>query len=224
MSHHFRAFTVFCFFWAVLSVLRVYITGTTEYLGFVWNLILALPPYFFAWFFIERRGFVRWISFVLWLLFFPNSLYIFTDFIHLPEHPDMLHFDIVYISTMAMAGLISGFASLEIIHTYWNKHFHKRVAWILVAGIVLISVFGVYIGRFLRFNSWNIVTHPLDFLREVWIMMLSDGWSLAISDGIRALESVKYSGGIMSLSFFVFLYSVFFLILYVFIYHTKKTK
>ncbi len=133
-----------------------------EYLGFVWNLILALLPYFFAGLAVQYRGVLRSILFVLWFIFFPNSLYIFTDYIHLPEHPEMLHFDIVYISVMSIAGLICGFASLEIVHTFWNTHFHKRVAWILISGTMLVGIFGVYIGRFLRFNSWDIISHPID--------------------------------------------------------------
>lgn len=224
MPHHFRAFTVFCLFGAFLSVVRVYITGTTDYLGFVWNLILALLPYFFAGLAVERIGVLRWVFFVLWFVFFPNSLYIFTDYIHLPEHPEMLHFDIVYISVMAIAGLFAGFASLEIIHGFWNKHFHKRIAWMLVSGTFLISVFGVYVGRFLRFNSWDILSHPVTLIREIWTMILSDGRSLMITDSFRSFESVKYSGGSISLSMFMFLYFGLFILLYVFVYHTRKVR
>lgn len=101
--HHIRAFTLFCLFGAILSVVRVWITGSTEYIGFVWNLILALLPYFFAGFVVLKTGIIRYVSLILWFIFFPNSLYIWTDFIHLGEFPDMLHFDIVYISVMAIA-------------------------------------------------------------------------------------------------------------------------
>jgi uncharacterized membrane protein len=224
MSHHFRAFTVFCLFWAVLSVLRVYITGTTEYLGFVWNLILALLPYFFAGLAVERTGWMRWMSFVLWFVFFPNSLYIFTDYIHLPEYPEMLHFDIVYISVMAIAGLFAGFASLEIVHSFWNKQVHQRLAWMLVSLTIIIGTFWVYIGRFLRFNSWDILSHPLHILQEIWVMILSDGRSLMITDPARSLESIKYSGGTIELSIFLMLYFGLFMLLYVFVYHTRRVR
>lgn len=205
-------------------MLRVYLTGATEYVGFVWNLILALLPYFFAGLAVERTGPVRWISFILWFVFFPNSLYIFTDYIHLPEHPEMLHFDIVYISVMAIAGLFAGFASLEIVHEFWNKHFHKRVAWILVGTTFVISVFGIYIGRFLRFNSWDIVTSPITLFKEIGTMVLTDGKSLMITDSLRSLESIKYSGGSINLSMFMFLYFGLFLLLYVFVYHTRRVR
>lgn len=221
MPHHLRAFTIFCLFWAVLSVVRIFLTWTLDYVGFVWNLILALLPYFFAGLAVERVWVLRWVFFILWFVFFPNSLYIFTDYIHLPEHPEMLHFDIVYISVMAIAGLFSGFASLEIVHTFLNKHFHKKIAWLLVGTTFVIAIFGVYIGRFLRFNSWDIISHPLTITREILVMIASDGRSLMISDSLRSFESIKYSGGSISLSMFILLYFGLFMLLYVFIYHTR---
>jgi uncharacterized membrane protein len=69
----------------------------------VWNLILALLPYFFAAFAVQKTGILRYMSFFLWFLFLPNSLYIWTDFVHVGDFEEMLHFDIVYISVMAMA-------------------------------------------------------------------------------------------------------------------------
>ncbi len=100
--HHIRAFTLFCLFGAILSVIRIMITGTNEIM-LVWNLILALLPYIFAGFAVAKTGVIRYLSFFLWFIFFPNSLYIWTDFVHVGEVPEMLHFDIVYISVMAMA-------------------------------------------------------------------------------------------------------------------------
>lgn len=133
----------------------------------------------------------------------------------------MLHFDIVYISVMAIAGLFSGFASLEIVHTFLNKHFHKKITWLLVGTTFVIAIFGVYIGRFLRFNSWDIISHPLTITREILVMIARDGRSLMISDSLRSFESIKYSGGSISLSMFILLYFGLFMLLYVFIYHTR---
>ncbi|MBX9704668.1 MAG: DUF1361 domain-containing protein [Gammaproteobacteria bacterium] len=59
------------------------ITDSLAYMGFVWNLILALLPYFFAGFVVLRTGTIRYLSLILWFIFFPNSLYIWTDFLHL---------------------------------------------------------------------------------------------------------------------------------------------
>ena len=79
--HHIRAFTLFCLFGAILSVIRIMITDTNEIM-LVWNLILALLPYIFAGLAVAKTGVIRYLSFFLWFIFFPNSLYIWTDFVH----------------------------------------------------------------------------------------------------------------------------------------------
>lgn len=223
-SSHIRAFTLFCFFGAILSLVRVWITGWPEYIGFVWNLILALVPYFFAAIAVTKRGIIHWLSAFFWFIFFPNSLYIWTDFVHLGEYPDMLHFDIVYISVMAIAGLVCGFASLEIMQNYWSKKYNKRMWWLLVTLAMIIGIYGVYIGRFLRLNSWDLLDSPLLVIREIWNLTLSNGNSLLITESHRIAEVAKYSLGMMNLSTFVILYTSFFLMIYASIYHTKRDR
>lgn len=222
-SHHIRAFTLFCLFWAILSLIRMYITGTND-LMLIWNLILALLPYFFAVFAIQKIGIWRYASFFLWFLFLPNSLYIWTDFVHVGDFPEMLHFDIVYISVMAMAWLVCWFSSLEIVHTYWKQHFHKKIAWIFVSITLLVWIYGVYIGRFLRLNSWDLIDSPMLVMREIWNMTLSNGSSLIISESHRIVEATRYSVGMTSLSTFILLYFSFFMMIYVTIYHAKQSR
>lgn len=142
----------------------------------------------------------------LWLLFFPNALYIFTDFIHLGKLPEYIHFDIVLISTTALAGLISGFASLEIMHTYWNRHYHRVIGWIIVSSIMLVSLFGVYIGRFLRFNSWDLWYEPSGLLREVISVLLSPNTQPIIHRVDRATESLIFGAHLMNVYGFIALY------------------
>lgn len=116
-------------------------TGSTVLGGLIWNLSLAVVPYFFASLAVQHHGWRQAVFLALWLVFFPNALYIFTDFIHLGKFPELIHFEIIYISTMALAGMIAGFASLEVLHTYWNQHIHKSRAWIRVNLLMLVSVF-----------------------------------------------------------------------------------
>ncbi len=158
------------------------------------------------------------------MLFFPNSLYIFTDFIHLGKDPAMIHYDIVYVSVAAIAGLISGFASLELMHTYWNRHYHRTFGWILVGTIMLISLFGVYIGRFLRFNSWDILYEPMQLLREILSLIISPNHLPELANASRALEGTLYGAYPMNIYGFVGLYFGFYMLLYVFLYHTRKVR
>lgn len=223
-SHHIRAFTIFCFFGAILSLIRVWITGSVWYIAFVWNLILALVPYFFAAFAVQKIGIIHYLSLFLWFIFFPNSLYIWTDFVHLGEFPEMLHFDIVYISVMAIAGLVCWFASLEILHMYWNQHFHKRIWWIFVSLSLMLGIYGVYIGRFLRLNSWDLIDSPLMVLQEIWNMTITNGSSILITESQRVIEATRYSFGMIPLSTFILLYFSLFMMMYACIYHIRRAR
>lgn len=221
---HFHAYVVLCLYAGLLSLVRVYITGDMILGWLIWNLILAVIPYFFAMMAVREKWFLFWVYFLCWLFFFPNALYIFTDFIHLGKLPEYIHFDIVLISTMALAGLISGFASLEIMHTYWNKKYHHVRWWIYVTGIMILSIFGVYLGRFLRFNSWDILHDPMSIVREMFEIIFSPNSLPAIDDVSRAGESLIFGAHPINLYLFISLYLGLYMILYVFVYHTRKTK
>ena len=205
-------------------MLHIFLTGSTELGGLIWNLILALLPYFFARLAVDFPK--KWfpLFFILWILFFPNALYIWTDFIHLGKYPSLIHYEIIYISTMAIAGMVAGFASLELLHTHWNRVYHHVRAWILVSSVMLLSVFGVYLGRFQRFNSWDILHEPLGLLREIAYLFLHPDTLLAPLESSRALEQVRYGAGAMNMYLFVGLYFLFFMFIYVFLYHTRRVR
>ncbi len=219
---HLFAYVIFSLFAAFLAVLRIYITGTTDLLGLLWNLILAVLPYIFALGYISVKNKIRWLLLVCWFFFLPNSFYIISDFVHLPRFPEMVYYDIIYISTMAFAGMISWFASLELVHREWNIHYHKRLAWFLVIATILISTTWVYIGRFLRFNSWDILHDPLNLIREIWLLIISNGQLFNISNPSRLVENKLFTIGTIGLIEFVALYGAFFLLVYAFLYHSKK--
>ncbi len=219
---HLPAYLILCIFSGILALIRMWVTDSIDLSSLLWNLILAFLPYIFALAYTTWKGKIRWISFLFWIVFLPNSFYILTDFVHLTEYPEMIYYDIVYISAMAFAGMISGYASMELIHHEWNIHYHKRIAWILMTTIVCISMVGVYIGRFLRFNSWDMLHNPLNFVRETWILLSSNGKIWNITDLGRLTESHLFEVGAMGLWQFVLLYGSFFLLVYVYIYHAKK--
>lgn len=192
---HLSAYLIFCLFAALLAFLRMYITGTTDLVAFVWNLILAFLPYIFALGYTTWKNKFRWILAIFWFLFLPNSFYILTDFVHLAKFPEMLYYDIVYISAMAFAGMVSGFASMELMHHEWNRHYHKKIAWFLMIGTIIVSIIGVYIGRFLRFNSWDILHNPMRLIKETWILLSSNGRAWDITDASRVFESNLFQIG-----------------------------
>jgi uncharacterized membrane protein len=130
-----------------------------------WNLFLAWAPVAFALGAYEcaRRGvgLVATLLGLLWILFFPNAPYMLTDFIHLQESPTTpLWYDGLMLSAFAWTALLLGFFSLYLIQEVWRRAVGRVVAWLGVVGALALGSFGVYIGRFIGFNSWDALLHP----------------------------------------------------------------
>ena len=156
-----------------LSMYRYLSSSTIRYWFLVWNLFLAWLPVIFAWLLYRRtpKGlYWSWPNFgwfALWLLFLPNAFYLISDFVHLRRTGEVsLMFDVVLIGTYALAGLALGYTSLFMMHVRAIQRFGKR-AHLLVAVALLLSGFAIYLGRYLRWNSWDIVTNPFGLLFDV---------------------------------------------------------
>ena len=143
------------------------LSGTLGYQHLLWNLFLAWIPLpiagaaYVAW---RRRAGVPTIAALLlaWLLFFPNAPYLVTELIHFGELGSRVpaELDLATLMTTAIAGLLVGFASLYVVQRVIG-HLYGRLASqaVVVLALGLASV-GVYIGRVLRWNSWDVVTSP----------------------------------------------------------------
>jgi len=140
-------------------------TGDEFYEFLVWNLVLAWVPFVLAIgaYSAARRGagVVTVVLGVLWLLFFPNAPYLLTDFIHLHESTATpLWYDALMLASFAWTGVILGFASLYLMQIVWRRAAGPLVSWLCVLGALALASFGVYLGRFLRFNSWDALVRP----------------------------------------------------------------
>jgi uncharacterized membrane protein len=136
-------------------------------LGFLaWNLVLAAIPAVAAWFFARAMGKnsslierVGW--FVVWIVFLPNAPYIITDFVHLTTYPGIpFWYDTALLVSCAGTGLLLGYTSIADVQFVIARRFSPLAGWMLVVAAVLLSGFGIYLGRFLRWNSWDTVTSP----------------------------------------------------------------
>lgn len=143
-------------------------------LGFLaWNLFLAAVPAVAAWLFARAMGKnssmverVGW--FALWLIFLPNAPYIITDFVHLTPQPGIpLWYDIALFVSCAGTGLLLGYTSIADVQFVIARRFSTLVGWLLVLAAILLSGFGIYLGRFLRWNSWDTVTSPRQLSVEI---------------------------------------------------------
>lgn len=156
----------------VMLIARSTVNRQLSYGFLVWNLFLAGVPVLLAlvvetaWRHGRRvMGAVFW---VLWLLMFPNAPYLLTDLIHLREQPPTpLWFDALILGSAGIAGLLAGFVSLHLVQAAVTRRLGALWGWVMAVGVLGLSGFGVYVGRFARFNSWDLLTRPRRLLYHV---------------------------------------------------------
>jgi uncharacterized membrane protein len=149
-----------------LVVLRMIESGSSDFSGLIWNLFLAWIPFAFAvavydgWRRKRARGTLVVLG-ALWLLFFPNAPYIVTDFVHLERTADAPYwYDAVTVSAFAWTGVLLGFASLFLMQTVVRQSRGVVIGWIFAGVAIALGSLGIYLGRFLRLNSWDALEHP----------------------------------------------------------------
>lgn len=162
-----------------LLAVRVDRVGKPAFTFLTWNLFLAWIPFVIAVGVaaLHARGGPRallWLLGVGWLLFLPNAPYILTDFIHLGRVGGApLWFDAALIGTFAFAGLALGLGSLLVVHHVVEARAGRLAGWAVAVSSLGLSAIGVYLGRFPRFNSWDVLTNP-DGLVAVVLQRLTD--------------------------------------------------
>ena len=157
-----------------MVAVRVAYTGNAEYVSILWNLFLAWIPFAIALHVYEgyRRRAARlslWAGGLLWLVFFPNAPYIVTDFKWLRAWTGVpIWYDVVLVSAAAWCGLLLGFMSLYLMQAVVRRAVGTVRAWLFVLAVLALSSFGIYLGRFLRWNSWHVFTRPGALAADVW--------------------------------------------------------
>lgn len=161
-------------------VVRVVYSRTLNYTNLVWNLFLAVIPYFFSLLAVvlyhrnPRRGMRLLLPGALWLIFFPNAPYIVTDFYHLEWRPPTPYwFDICLISVFAFTGCFLAIASLRTMQFLVKKYWGALLSWVFVGVVMGLSALGVYLGRFVRYNSWDLLLHPESVLKDLTLRLIN---------------------------------------------------
>jgi len=167
------------FLWcAALLALRVARTGRLTFAFLVWNLFLAFIPLLMASLLAEahRRRLTWWFQtacFTVWLLFLPNAPYMLTDLLHLmPRPPVPLWYDLALLLSCAGTGLLLGYASVAMVQAVVADRFGRFAGWLVALGSLLLSGFGIYLGRFLRWNSWEVLSDPRLLFADVAARLL----------------------------------------------------
>jgi uncharacterized membrane protein len=158
-----------------LNILRVVIWGKMSFVFILWNMFLAFIPFVISYFLLlfskkdQSKKTMFIIGIFLWLLFIPNAPYIITDFVHLGVVRGVpILFDICLLFSSASVGLILGFNSIFHIEQIIKMKFSKRKTSIIIGIIILMISFGVYLGRFLRFNSWDVFVNHTSLIKNIW--------------------------------------------------------
>ena len=155
---------------AGIIVLRVLFTMKPDYLFLIWNLFLAGIPFLLSSFILKRQIKEKWKLIplvILIVLFLPNSPYIITDFSHLLNtETHVFWFDIILIMLSAMNGLLFFLFTLHNLNKIFRLHLSKEKTAKVLFILLPLSAYGVFIGRFLRWNSWDIFIHPWAIIKD----------------------------------------------------------
>lgn len=157
-----------------LLVVRILISDSTRFAFMPWNLFLGLVSLLLAWWLVIRIrqfGWLKWqqlLLTLLWIAFLPNSFYMITDLIHLRANYEApLLFDISLLTSFMISGMIYGFMSIYMIQVELMKRFKEISVYSLVMFLFLASSFAICLGRYTRWNSWDILLQPAGLLFDV---------------------------------------------------------
>ena len=180
---------------------RAEYSGTGHYAFLIWNLFLAWIPFIISYFTytvtLKRKQLyvIIPIAAFFWLIFFPNAPYILTDFQHLAgKWRDLpVWYDVMMLIWFAFTGLLLGVVSLYLMQEIVRREFGRWTGWGFVAVVTALSSAGIYVGRFLRWNSWDIFSNP-------------KGMALYTIERVQdpSLQSIGFIG--LFGAFFLFLY------------------
>lgn len=153
---------------------RVFASDSTRYFFLIWNLGLAIIPPLLAWGLVRRvkkYGWLQWQQMglsVLWLMFLPNSFYLITDYLHLrATYEASLLFDVIMITSFVVNGLILGYISVFLVHRELLRKVTPVQAHVFIGLVFLVCSFAVHLGRYSRWNTWDILLKPAGLLFDV---------------------------------------------------------
>lgn len=192
-----------------LVLARVAYSDSGRHLGLIWNLFLAWIPFILAylahatsWRRVTLYFILPFIA-TLWLVFFPNAPYMLTDLQDLSRGSSgaPLWYDVIIVVWCSWTGMLLGIISLYLMQDIVLRTFGRVVAWLFVFVITPLSSFGMYIGRFVRLNSWDILQDPAETAMEILGLVIDPSRRLAA---------------------FTLLYTVFFLFVYLLLYSFSR--
>ncbi len=158
----------------MLFGLRVIATHNAQYWFLLWNLLLAWMPVLFVFLLSRQLKHKSWkkplpvVLTLLWLGFLPNSFYLMSDLIHLQSTGDIgVLFDVVLFLSCIWNGVVAGMLSIVWVHKALLKRKGPIFAASLVSVVFALTSFAIYLGRTLRWNTWDVLINPAGVLFDV---------------------------------------------------------
>jgi uncharacterized membrane protein len=185
------------------SLFRCVWTRSAGFIFLNWNLFLACIPWVVTTLLrtkekLHKSKIAFMLMLLLWLLFFPNAPYILTDLLHLRNIPTMTVWsDLIMILCFAWTGLLFGFLSLLDMEHFFASKIKPALRVFLTVFLLFVGSFGVYIGRYLRWNSWDFITKPFGLLQDIGERLINPfahqtTWGMTLFMGIF-LNAVYWS-------------------------------
>lgn len=166
--------SILCIVSIGLLLARTIASDSSRYIFLLWNLVLAAIPVLIAYWLVQRvraRGWLKWQQIaltVLFLGFLPNSFYLITDYVHLRDTYEVsLLYDVVLLASFMWSGLVLGYAAVYIVHREIKKRFRENSALAIIGGLFFVTSFAIYLGRYTRWNTWDLLLQPAGLLFDV---------------------------------------------------------
>jgi uncharacterized membrane protein len=164
----------------LLIMARVVYSDTFYHTSLVWNLFLAWIPFVLAYVVYAiawkrtRLYIILPVVVFLWLIFLPNAPYMLTDLQDLtkPVSGAPLWYDVIILIWFSWTGMLMGVVSLYLMHEIVKREFGRLAGWVFVFMVAGLSSIGIYMGRFLRWNSWDILQEPTHILSDSLNLLL----------------------------------------------------
>lgn len=176
-----RLLAISMLFSIFMTVARTIHTGHLTFIFLTWNLFLAWIPYCISkWLYHNKnkikQGYVFVCALLLWLAFVPNSFYILTDLYHIgDEYNDFTMpnwYDLAMILSFAWNGLLLGILSVRYVEKIVLEKFHLKYDLLFLYPVMWLNALGVYVGRYLRFNSWDVISNPFALTKDISEVLL----------------------------------------------------
>ncbi|MGZ0040640.1 DUF1361 domain-containing protein [Paenibacillus ottowii] len=193
-------------------------SGTRMYQFLYWDIFLAWVPVFISLLMValtklrnaKAKNILLFFAAWIWLFFLPNALYLVTELLHAfrfyDVNPDTrfwlnTQFWLIVFTSFSAAGMGLFLTSLCVlmIHRMLRKICSGWLAWGIVFVMLWLASIGVYIGRFARLNSWDVLLQPLVLLADIW------RWVIYAGEKLHLLSFSWLMFG-MALIFYLFIY------------------